>query len=213
MVRRIFWITAVLAAISWVPLALLWRQQQVRHRAPRMQILPDMDKQPKYRGQRPNAIFADGRADRRPPQGTVARGAAMRDPHLSAGRVNGDWASTLPVAATPELMRRGRERYEIFCSPCHGLSGEGDGPVAKRADRLAEGTWTPPTSLVEEAVRARPVEHLFNTITHGIRTMPPYGAQIPEHDRWAIVAYVRALQRSQRTTIEDVPPDVRPSLR
>jgi len=213
MVRRIFWITVLLGVISWVPLALLWRQQQVRHRAPRMQIMPDMDKQPKYRGQRPNAVFADGRADRRPPQGTVARGAAMTDPHFSTGRVNGEWADALPMTATESLMRRGQERFEIFCAPCHGLSGEGDGAVAKRADKLQEGTWTPPTSLLDDVVLARPAGHLFNTITHGIRSMPPYGAQIPEHDRWAIVAYVRALQRSQRTTIEDVPPDARPSLR
>lgn len=213
MPRWILYLLLVSVVLSWVPIAFLTRARSAPQRSPRMQLIPDMDKQPKFRPQRPNAIFADGRADRRPPEGTVARGAARTDDHLHLGRVDGEWAATLPMPATEALMRRGQERYGIHCAPCHGLSGNGDGIVARRADRLEEGTWTPPASLHDELVRSRPVGHLFNTITNGIRNMPAYGPQISERDRWAIVAYVRALQRSRNATLEDVPPDARPTLR
>jgi mono/diheme cytochrome c family protein len=102
---------------------------------------------------------------------------------------------------------------DIYCSPCHGLAGYGDGMVAKRAEELQEGTWTPPSSMHSDLIRVRPAGQLFNTITNGIRNMPAYGQQISVEDRWAIVAYVRALQRSQAATVEDVPRDLRTSLR
>jgi mono/diheme cytochrome c family protein len=111
------------------------------------------------------------------------------------------------------MLLRGQERFNIYCSPCHGLTGAGDGLVSRRADALQEGTWVPPLTFHGDQVRGRPVGHLFNTITHGIRNMPAYGAQIPAEDRWAIVAYVRALQRSQNATVADVPPDLRAGLR
>jgi mono/diheme cytochrome c family protein len=117
------------------------------------------------------------------------------------------------VSVTSELMRRGRERYDVFCSPCHGLAGYGDGPVSKRAESLQEGTWTPPASFHTDLVRGRPAGHLYNSIANGIRNMPAYGAQIPVDDRWAIVAYIRALQRSQYSNVEDVPAELRASLR
>jgi mono/diheme cytochrome c family protein len=105
-------------------------------------------------------------------------------------------------------MKRGQQRYNIYCAPCHGLAGEGDGLVAKRAQELQQGTWAfPPTSLHSEAVRPQPVGQLFNTITNGVRKMPAYGAQISVQDRWAIVLYVRALQRTQNARPEDVPPE------
>jgi mono/diheme cytochrome c family protein len=117
------------------------------------------------------------------------------------------------VTVDARLLARGHERYAVFCAPCHGLSGHGDGMVARRADRLQQGTWTPPSSFHVEPVSARPVGHLFNTITNGIRTMPAYGSQVGVADRWAIVAYVRALQRSQRASIDDVPPELRSTVR
>jgi len=213
MPRWFLWAGLLAVVLSWVPLAFFWRERSAPQKSPRMQIIPDMDKQQKFRPQRPNVMFADGRADRRPPEGTVARGEARTDDHFHLGRTNGGWATTLPVPATESLMRRGQERFGIYCAPCHGLSGYGDGMVAKRADRLQEGTWVPPASLHDDLVRSRPVGHLYNTITNGIRNMPAYGPQIPEHDRWAIVAYVRALQRARNATLEDVPPGVRPTLR
>jgi mono/diheme cytochrome c family protein len=110
-------------------------------------------------------------------------------------------------------MLRGRERYGIYCAPCHGDTGIGDGPVARRAAKLAEGTWTPPSDLTAAATVARPEGELFDVISHGIRTMPAYSAQIPVADRWAIVAYLRALQRSANGRPDDVPTERRSEFR
>lgn len=206
-------VAVIMVALSWIPLALIARDRTTRSRTPRVMVIPDMDKQQKYQPQKMNALFADTRADRRPVEGTVARGAIELDEHRSGGMVDGEWATTFPMPVTEALMKRGQARFDIYCAPCHGLDGSGDGMVAKRADALQEGTWVPPTSLHDPNVRARSVGHLFNTITNGIRNMPPYGSQIPVADRWAIVAYVRALQRSANARIEDVPADVRPTLR
>jgi len=103
------------------------------------------------------------------------------------------------------MMRRGQQQYNIYCAACHGLAGEGDGLVARRAQELQQGTWLPPTSLHSEPVRLQPVGQLFHTISHGVRKMPPYAAQISVPDRWAIVLYIRALQRTQNAKPEDVP--------
>lgn len=213
MPRWILYVTLVLVALSWIPFAFIVRARTAKHGYTRQQLIPDMDKQPKFKSQSMNTLFADTRADRRPVEGTLAHGKLKLDDHFYRGIVNGGWAKTLPIHLTDGTMRRGRERYEIYCAPCHGLSGMGNGIVAKRADALQEGTWIPPSSIHDPNVRARPAGHLFNTITNGIRNMPPYGAQIHEADRWAIVAYVRALQRSQNAAVEDVPVDIRPVLR
>ena len=145
--------------------------------------------------------------------GTVARGELHEDAAFWAGRTAEGWVMAFPVQVTDRLVRRGQERYDIYCSPCHGLAGYGDGPVAKRADALQEGTWTPPSSYHTDLIRSRPVGQLFNTITNGIRNMPGYAAQVPVADRWAIVAYVRALQRSQDAGIADVPAELQRQLR
>ncbi len=116
-----------------------------------------------------------------------------------------------PVPVTMDLLRRGRERYNIFCSACHGLSGYGDGMVARRAAEMqaaganTASAWVAPTNYHTDDIRNRAVGHLYNTITNGIRTMPAYDKQIPVLDRWAIVAYVKALQRSQNAKESDVP--------
>jgi mono/diheme cytochrome c family protein len=196
---------AVCGVLSFLPIALIARERATRVDRPRMQIVPDMDQQPKFKAQSGNAIFADGRADRPPVEGAVAQGEARGDEHLFRGIIDGEWAETFPLTLTPEVLRRGQERYGIYCAPCHGLAGYGDGIVNARAERLQEGTWSPPSSFHDASVLGRPVGHLFNTITNGIRSMPAYGPQIPQRDRWAIVAYVRALQRSQATRVEDVP--------
>ena len=203
----------VLVALSFVPLALIMRARATTTTKPRIHIIPDMDNQPKFRAQARNPLFADRRAMRPPVQGTVARGMLAADPVVATGRVGEDWVEVIPVSLNAGVMERGRERYDIFCSPCHGLAGHGDGMVAKRADELLEGTWTPPTSFHTELTRGRAAGHLFNTISNGIRNMPAYGPQIPIEDRWAIVAYVKALQRSQNATIDDVPADIRSQLR
>ena len=217
-VPRWIWYTAlVLVALSWIPLVLIARARVTTTSKPRIHIIQDMDDQPKFKPQQANPMFADTRAMRPPVPGTVARGTLVGDPRLDMGLDDpadpASWVEVMPVAVTPALMERGRERYDVFCSPCHGLGGVGDGAVAVRADALQEGTWTPPSSFHTELVRSRSVGHLYNTITNGIRNMPAYGTMIDREDRWAIVAYLRALQRSQNATVDDVPADLRSSLR
>ena len=211
--RWLLYTVAILVVLSWVPLALIMRARVTTSPLPRIHVVPDMDNQPKYKAQSRNPMFADRRAMRPPVAGAVARGATLGDSALMSGKVGEDWVEIIPVEVDRGLLERGRGRYEVYCSPCHGLAGFGDGMVAKRADELLEGTWTPPTSFHTDLLRERPAGHLFNTISNGIRNMPAYGPQIPVEDRWAIVAYVGALQRSQNATVDDVPPDIRAQLR
>jgi len=217
-VPRWIWYTAlVLVSLSWIPLVLIARARVTTTPKPRIHIIQDMDNQPKFKPQQANPMFADTRAMRPPVPGTVARGTLVGDPRLETGLTDPanpeSWVEVMPVEVTPELMKRGREQYDVFCSPCHGLGGVGNGAVSVRAEALQEGTWTPPSSFHTELVRSRQVGHLYNTITNGIRNMPAYGTMIDRSDRWAIVAYVRALQRSQYATVDDVPAELRPSLR
>ena len=211
--RWLLYTVAILVVLSWVPLALIMRARATTSTQPRIHIVPDMDNQPKYKAQSRNMMFADRRAMRPPVAGAVARGATLDNPALTSGKIGEDWVEAIPVPIDRAALLRGRERYDIYCSPCHGLAGFGDGMVAKRADELLEGTWTPPTSFHTDLLRERAAGHIFNTIANGIRNMPAYGPQIPVEDRWAIVAYVRALQRSQNATVDDVPPEIRAQLR
>ncbi len=211
----------ILVIASFIPAAMIARARNDKSTIPRINIIPDMDYQEKYLPQTENPMFADKRGMRPLPPGTVARTQLRADDAFYRGRSGNVWVAAIPPAAAktyaswPGLVQRGRERFDIYCAVCHGLAGYGDGAVSRRALELAEqgkANWTPPTSLHDELVVSRPDGHLFNTITNGIRTMPPYGAQIPTADRWAIVAYVRALQRSQRGSLNDVPEDARTAL-
>jgi len=214
MPRWLIAIVIVLVALSWIPIALALRARTTKTTEPRIHFVQDMDNQPKVKTQSRLMLFADQRGMRPPVAGTVARGSVIDDPALELGKTeDGEWIETIPVAVSLPLLERGRQRFDIYCSPCHGLAGYGDGMVAKRADQLQEGTWTPPTSFHTDLVRTRPDGHIFNTISNGIRNMPSYGSQIPVDDRWAIVAYVRALERSQNATIDDVPADLQAQLR
>jgi mono/diheme cytochrome c family protein len=211
------WLTAlivILVALSWIPVALAVRARVVKKTEPRIHIIQDMDNQPKIKAQSRFMLFADRRGMRPPVAGTVARGSLIGDPALELGKTADDvWVEAIPVDLSMTVLERGRQRYDVFCSPCHGLSGYGDGMVSRRADQLQEGTWTPPTSFHTDLIRERAAGHIYNTIANGIRNMPAYGSQIPVDDRWAIVAYVRALQRSQNATIDDVPADLQAQLR
>jgi mono/diheme cytochrome c family protein len=170
-------------------------------------IFWDMDFQPKFKTQVANPLFADGRAMRPPVAGTVARGEAYADSHMYEGVVDGQWATALPAGVAMDMatLERGQQRFNIYCSACHGYAGFGDGAVNKRAMELVanaagpvNGTqWVAAKSLHDDTTRHQPVGQLFNTITHGIRNMAGYGSQIPTEDRWAIAAYVKALQLSQ----------------
>ena len=211
--RWMLFAVIVLIALSWIPMSLVVRARNVKSAKPPIHVVPDMDNQPSYRAQKRNRLFADRRAMRPPVAGAVARGRLAADDALELGRVGDEWVTAIPIPVDRALLERGRERFDIFCSPCHGLAGYGDGAVAKRADALQEGTWTPPSSFHTDLVRSRPVGQLYNSIVNGIRNMPAYGPQIDVEDRWAVVAYLRALQRSQNATIEDVPTDLRAALR
>ncbi len=204
---------AILIPIALLPPLLIAKARITRSEKPRIHLVPDMDNQPRFETQTRNRLFADRRAMRPPVEGAVARDRPEANEALRRGKVGETWVTEYPLPVTRELIERGRERYDVFCAACHGLAGEGNGPTAIRAQGLQEGTWVPPTSFHTETMYKREVGHLYNTIANGIRKMPAYGPQIPPEDRWAIVLYMRALQRSQRARVDDVPPDQRNRLR
>jgi mono/diheme cytochrome c family protein len=120
-----------------------------------------------------------------------------------------NWTTTFPSEMTigQEMMDRGQQRFNIHCAACHGLAGNGDGLVSQRAMSLEQGTWVQPLSIHVEAVTEQPVGKLFNTISHGVRKMPGYKELISVEDRWAIILYIKALQRSQAASADDLPAD------
>ena len=165
----------------------------------------DMHDQPKLEAYEKSDFFEDGRAMREIPEGTVARGQLNEDELLYTGKVNGTISEEMPFPATREVLQRGRERFNVYCTPCHGLSAMGNGMVVQRGFR-------PPPSLHAEPQRSRPLGHYFDVMTNGFGAMPDYRAQVLPRDRWAIAAYIRALQLSQRATVEDVPANRRGEL-
>jgi mono/diheme cytochrome c family protein len=212
--RWIVYAIVILAVASLLPFAFIARARGAKADRTRLRPIQNMGSQQKYLPQSENPLFADTRAMRPAVEGAVRRGTVIDDGAFTRGRgADGQFVAEFPVPVNRAMLLRGQERFNIYCSPCHGLTGAGDGLVSRRADALQEGTWVPPLTFHGDQVRGRPVGHLFNTITHGIRNMPAYGSQIDPADRWAIVAYVRALQRSQNATVTDVPPDLRAGLR
>jgi len=205
----------VFVCLAIIPLALAVRARFSTSEKPRLHLVWDMDWQKKYKAQQESSIFPDGRAMRPQEVGTLARGDLAKPYempfHTGVGR-SGQPITNFPLEVTPDLMDRGRERYGIFCAPCHGLSGYGDGMVARRAERLGESAWVPPLTYHSDALRGQPVGQMYQTITDGVRTMPAYGSQIPPRDRWAIILYIRALQRSRHGSIQDVPAEKRDAL-
>jgi mono/diheme cytochrome c family protein len=165
----------------------------------------DMHDQPRYKPFAKSDFFGDERSARPFVEGTVARGQLREDEHLYTGRVNGELAASFPVEITAELLARGRERFDIFCSPCHDRLGRGNGMVVQRGFRQ-------PTSFHDERLRAALPGHFFDVMTNGFGAMPSYASQVPVRDRWAIAAYIRALQLSQRAAVGDVPESERASL-
>jgi mono/diheme cytochrome c family protein len=211
--RWMFWSLLAGLLVSWVPFALVGKARATKSPRPPVHFVPDMDDQPRYETQEQNLLFADTRAMRPPPEGTVAVGELEEDTAFHTGKVGEGWIEGYPIEIDGERMARGQERFDVYCAPCHGQDGGGNGIVNVRATRLEEGTWAPPTDLRSELVRGRAEGHLFNTVTHGIRNMPAYGKQIPIEDRWAIVAYMRALQRARGASLDDVPESRRDGLR
>jgi mono/diheme cytochrome c family protein len=165
----------------------------------------DMHDQPKYKPYRASDFFGDGRSVRDPIPGTVARGQLREDAYLETGKAGDKFADAFPFAVTADVMKRGQQRFEIYCTPCHDRLGSGNGMVVRRGYRR-------PPSLHIDRLRQAPHGYFFDVITNGFGAMPDYAAQIPVKDRWAIVAYIRALQLSQNATMADVPPSARGEL-
>ncbi|MEO8431206.1 MAG: cytochrome c [Acidobacteriota bacterium] len=153
--------------------------------------------QPKYKDLRRSEFFADHRQARPLPEGTVARGSLAADARVSTGRSGNFLVTQFPVPVDAALLARGRERYDIFCSPCHDRTGSGSGMVVRRGYRA-------PPSLHADRLRNAPVGHFFDVMTNGFGAMPDYAAQIDVSDRWAIVAYIRALQLSQNAPMSSM---------
>jgi mono/diheme cytochrome c family protein len=161
--------------------------------------------QPKLKPYREFSFFSDGRSQRPPVASTIARGQLHEDELLHTGKVNGTVSDQLPFPVTKELLERGQERYDIYCSVCHDRTGSGRGMVVRRG-------FSQPPSFHIERLQKSPAGYFFGVITNGYNRMPAYAAQIPVKDRWAIVAYLRALQLSQDAKISDVPQDERKDL-
>ena len=179
-----------------------------RFRQPPLEVFPDMKRQPKLRPQKPSAFFEDQRTSRLPVPGTVSTGALLEDTAVATGRIPGttNWVATNPLPFSAELLARGRERYTIYCSPCHSGIGDGNGVITKYG-LLRAGNYHDP-----RIVRMADGE-LFNTITLGKNLMASYASQVSVMDRWAIIAYLRALERTRLGRLEDVPAENRVNLK
>ena len=158
----------------------------------------DMHDQPKYRGLRGSDFFANGQSARPLVANTVARGHLNEDRLLMTGKDGANLTTVFPFPVTEQVMARGQERFNIYCSPCHGQTGMGDGMIVRRGFRR-------PPSFSEERLRNAAVGHFYDVITNGLGVMPDYQTQVPVNDRWAIVAYVRALQLSAYAPLDVVP--------
>jgi mono/diheme cytochrome c family protein len=166
----------------------------------------DMHNQPKYIPLRPSDFFADGRSERPLIDGTVARGHLNDDVAYYQGKgPDGKPTNDFPFPVTKEVIERGQTRYNIYCTPCHDRLGNGDGMIVRRGYRK-------PPSYHIDRLRTVPNGYIYDVISNGFGAMPDYAAQIAPRDRWAIVAYVRALQLSQNASVNDVPADVRGQL-
>ncbi|MCI0488273.1 MAG: cytochrome c [Blastocatellia bacterium] len=164
-----------------------------------------MHDQPKYIPMRSSAFFDDGTSARTPVAGTVARGQLREDEHLYTGKTGQQFAATFPFEITSDMLNRGQEQYDIFCSVCHDRTGAGNGMIVQRGFRR-------PPSFHIDRLRESPPGYFFDVITNGFGAMSDYSAQITPEDRWKIIAYIRALQLSRNATIEDLPPEERDKL-
>ncbi len=163
----------------------------------------DMQDQPKYKPQRPSDFFADGRSEREPVEGTIARGQLNEDTEFYEGKdAGGKDIETFPIAVDKAVIERGQNRFDIYCAPCHGRIGNGLGMIVRR------GFKQPPSYHIDR-LRQAPVGHLYDVITNGYGAMLNYASQVQPGDRWAIVAYIRALQYSQNANINDLPAEAR----
>jgi mono/diheme cytochrome c family protein len=164
-----------------------------------------MADQPRYKPLARSEFFNDERSARPLVEGTVARGQLESDEHFYTGKVNGKLADSFPFPITRQVLQRGEERFNIYCSPCHDRLGTGQGMVVRRGYRA-------PPSYHIDRLRTAPAGYFFDIISHGFGVMPDYAQQVPPRDRWTIVAYIHALQLSQNAKVADVPEAARQTL-
>jgi mono/diheme cytochrome c family protein len=195
----------VLAILCTVLVSLLGMRGSAFNKPPRQvfpdDIFPQMTNQAKYLPQSASPFFADGRTDRPVPAGTVARDTIIDDDLLATGKLaNGDFLRGIPaaIAIDARLLARGQDRFNIYCQPCHGALGDGNGITKHYGMGATSGYY-------DDRLRRMPEGELFDTITHGKNTMLTYADKLAPQDRWAVVAYVRALQRAAQGSINDVP--------
>jgi mono/diheme cytochrome c family protein len=186
--------------------ALLGCRGQTTEKTP-IWIKHGMEFQPKLLPYGRTNLFPDGRDMQMPPEGTVAVGLLKEDDVYYRGGTDTAHYAANPMKIDAMLLERGQDRFQIYCTPCHGRTGAGNGMV------IAHGFPVPPPNFQDDRIVNMPDGQVFHTITYGVRNMPSYGKQIPEEDRWAIVAYLRALQRSNHATINDVPESERANLK
>jgi cytochrome c553 len=165
----------------------------------------DMHDAPSYDPLQGTNFFANGAASRPLVPNTVPRGQLRADEHLYTGKINGQVANEFPMPVTKQVLDRGQERFNVYCAPCHGRTGEGNGMIVQRGFRQ-------PPSYHEERLRNVPVGYFFDVMTNGFGAMQDYSAQVTVPDRWAIAAYIRVLQLSRSATVNDVPADRRGDL-
>jgi len=159
----------------------------------------DMQDQPRFKPLAESDFYSDLRSARPPVEGTVARGQLHEDTYFYSGRLGNNPGDYMPFPVTEDVLARGRERFNIYCAPCHSRLGDGNGMIVQRGFRA-------PPSYHTERLRKAPLGYFFDVMTNGFGAMPEYASQIPARDRWTIVAYIRALQLSQEATMNDVPP-------
>lgn len=172
---------------------------------PPIHPVPDMRVQPKVRPEAASAVFADGKGMRTPVEGTVAQGRLNADEAFHTGRTAEGFVAKAPVEVTEATLKRGQERFNIYCAACHDRTGGGRGMTVQRG-------FPPPVDLTGERVRGLADGEIFDVATHGVRNMPSYAVQVPEADRWAIVTWIRVLQRSQHASPADVPAERRDKI-
>ena len=159
----------------------------------------DMHDQPRFKPFAKSDFYSDLRSERPPVEGTVARGELHADTYFYTGKIGNNPGDYMPFPVTEQVLERGRQRFDIFCAPCHSRVGAGNGTVPAR------GFPRKPPSYHTERLRKTPLGYFFDVITNGFGIMPDYASQIPARDRWCIVAYIKALQLSQDATMADVP--------
>jgi mono/diheme cytochrome c family protein len=216
--RQLLYIILILLTVVAVGVGIAGRQGRLS-RQPPIEVFPDMDRQLRLRPQQPNDFFSNGLNSQLPPRGTVARSEALQtvngpvyayeDAPVNTGRVTGttNFVETNPLPVTGPLLQRGRERFNIYCAPCHDALGDGNG-INKKL-----GVMPAVANLQDKRIVEMADGEIFNTITHGKGLMGAHGPLVPVADRWAIIAYLRALQLSQLGSVDDLPPDRRAAFK